>query len=122
MIEVVVLAVAQHSTVPFVQLIALSALAVGGLPWYGYGYMLAGISLNAFLQGFCITTNVLLFGCLAVASLVCEGVMVKSKIVQTLIVLGAAAFVIAINCIACLTLIKSCIAVLFVVCMVRLLQ
>jgi len=121
-IELVVLTFVHHPSVPFVQLIALSALVMGNFPWYAQGYLLVGISLSAFIQGFCIATNLVGFGCLAIAHLFCGDMIINHIVVQSGVVLLGAAFFTGLNCPACFTILNCCIAVLFVPCMIHFLR
>lgn len=111
-VELILLAFVQHPTIPLVHVVALSALVIGNMPWYATVYMLVGISLSAFLQGFCMTTNLIGFGCLAIASLLSHELMINTIIVQTFLVLVFAGIFIGINCLACFTFVNISITVL----------
>lgn len=118
-IELMMLALVQHPSVPFVHLIALSALVAGDIPWYAQAYLLIGISLSAFVQGFCIVTNLIGFSCLAIARLCFGDIILNTIIIQSVVVLSIATFFMGLNCPACFTVVNCCIAVLFVPCMIR---
>lgn len=122
MIELVMLSFFQQPTIPFVCIIALCALMQNVFPWYLYGYMALGISLITFIQGFAITPNLVVFGCLALASLWVRDVLIHNIAAQTVLILMGTLLFVSINCIACITLVNSFLAVLFVPSMLYLLK
>lgn len=122
LIELLLLGVMAHPTVPLVFLCALSALAAVSLPWYAYLYLLIGVSLSAFLQSFSLFFTGVGFGGVTVLSIVFRDMLEHHLIVQSALAITGGLVFMGLMCTGCLTLWAVCVTVLIVPCMIKLLQ
>ena len=103
-IELIMLAVFDHLTIPLLKLAALTAIVLHQLPWYGHVYLLIGVSLSSYVQGFSVVVDLIGMALVIIGmATYFYNLLVHHIIAQTLIIVLLAFLFMAIDCTYCLT-------------------
>jgi hypothetical protein len=102
--ELVLLGILHHPTIPLFKLTALTAIVLHKLPWWGYIYLLAWISLSSFVHGFSVPIDLMLimFVILAMVSYF-HNLLVHHLIAQSFMIIFFTFICMAFDCFFCLT-------------------
>lgn len=102
--ELVLLGVIHHPTIPLLKIVVLTAIILHELPWWGYIYLLAWISLSSFVNGFSVPMDLVLMMLVSLAMIsYFHNLLVHHLVAQSIIIIFITFICMALDCFFCLT-------------------